>query len=1206
MDDQRQQDDALYYEELDADDKVIVDRIIAAKLEDKNTFSERQLEAEENQYFQSLTSEEKIRIARIAQTKEVNQKLEENLGVNAQSREYLSEQEQLEAKEYFDALSPRIKSKIESIISSQSKEEFDPSDLEAKELSYYSKLSREEKARLQRLAGMREVEQEIVEVAKNNQELRAVLSELDQPEDRLYYENLSPSDQDLTDQIVHAILRDRSSFKVRKLSTAEWHYFEGLSLNDQIKIDRIAQFTEEEKVNLAALNNGDSASHDKPKTRVGKLKFDTTEDKLYYKGLSKADQAMTDQIIAAIMEDRTSFSSRKLSSEEENYFESLSIEDQIRINRIARFRQAQAAGGLQLESEQPADRDYYESLSPSDQAMTDQIIAVLITDRQTFTTRKLNSEQEDYFTNLSQEDQIRIDRLAQAKQMEQVYLASNITHEDSIQNVDQKGASVFKTSNDQEKDQTEPALLSEINRAEDLGYYSSLSSNDQTMTDQIIVSIMEDRTSFSSRKLSSEEENYFESLSLEDQIRINRIARFRQAQAAGGLQLESEQPADRDYYESLSPSDQAMTDQIIAVLITDRQTFTTRKLNSEQEDYFTNLSQEDQIRIDRLAQAKQMEQVYLASNITHEDSIQNVDQKGASVFKTSNDQEKDQTEPALLSEINRAEDLGYYSSLSSNDQTMTDQIIASIMEDRTSFSSRKLSSEEEYYFESLSAEDQIRINRIARFRQAQAGGLQLESEQPADRDYYESLSPSDQVMTDQIIAVLIADRESFNTRKLNSGQEYYFNNLSREDQIRIDRLAQVKQIELVLISSTIESSESQTSKHHQLASISGQLYDLENNKPAVAVAVPLVDGTNKIVFIDTTDSDGRFEFVEVLMNRPYKIMGEIPKPQLHQMPKYAVQDLAINTIDDNAQIALTRKGHEGIQDQSDTTLTENEIEPNQFEFSDGLGSLQELAVVNDSISSTYYPDRQLATISGQLYDLQNHGPAVNIAVSLLDPREQIVQVDTTDSDGRFEFLEIVLNRPYKIMGELPEPQFHQIPRYAVQDLAINTIDDGKVMPFSDQSTESIDEATNDHNAETILVSQVEELGTLSEGSIELFDNIYFEFDHSAISTDAETALNKLVKAYLQETNLTIEIHGHTDNIGPNDYNYQLSQKRGKSTSNYLIAKGVSADHIVVVAKGEAKPIASNASPSGRKLNRRVSFYVQQHPSDAVVRSVPGN
>ena len=71
--------------------------------------------------------------------------------------------------------------------------------------------------------------------------------------------------------------------------------------------------------------------------------------------------------------------------------------------------------------------------------------------------------------------------------------------------------------------------------------------------------------------------------------------------------------------------------------------------------------------------------------------------------------------------------------------------------------------------------------------------------------------------------------------------------------------------------------------------------------------------------------------------------------------------------------------------------------------------------------------------------------------------------------------------------------------------------------------------------------------------------------------------------------LRIQINGHTDSIGTDKYNQDLSERRAKSAANYLINKGISRYRITCTGYGEDYPIDTNATEKGRARNRRVEI-----------------
>jgi OOP family OmpA-OmpF porin len=104
--------------------------------------------------------------------------------------------------------------------------------------------------------------------------------------------------------------------------------------------------------------------------------------------------------------------------------------------------------------------------------------------------------------------------------------------------------------------------------------------------------------------------------------------------------------------------------------------------------------------------------------------------------------------------------------------------------------------------------------------------------------------------------------------------------------------------------------------------------------------------------------------------------------------------------------------------------------------------------------------------------------------------------------------------------------------------------------------------------------------------------IHFDFDSDRILPVAVPMLDNLGQA-LQSPQLSpyrIQIEGHTDNIGSDDYNQNLSQQRAESVKRYLTQNfGIVPDRLVAVGRGEAEPVHDNHSPQGREKNRRAEF-----------------
>ena len=104
-------------------------------------------------------------------------------------------------------------------------------------------------------------------------------------------------------------------------------------------------------------------------------------------------------------------------------------------------------------------------------------------------------------------------------------------------------------------------------------------------------------------------------------------------------------------------------------------------------------------------------------------------------------------------------------------------------------------------------------------------------------------------------------------------------------------------------------------------------------------------------------------------------------------------------------------------------------------------------------------------------------------------------------------------------------------------------------------------------------------------------NIYFDFDKTTLKQESYVELNKVVEFLKQNASVEIEISGHTDSKGSDDYNLNLSQGRSQSVVDYIVSQGIESFRLTAHGYGETKPIDTNDTDAGRANNRRVEFTV---------------
>jgi outer membrane protein OmpA-like peptidoglycan-associated protein len=108
----------------------------------------------------------------------------------------------------------------------------------------------------------------------------------------------------------------------------------------------------------------------------------------------------------------------------------------------------------------------------------------------------------------------------------------------------------------------------------------------------------------------------------------------------------------------------------------------------------------------------------------------------------------------------------------------------------------------------------------------------------------------------------------------------------------------------------------------------------------------------------------------------------------------------------------------------------------------------------------------------------------------------------------------------------------------------------------------------------------------------LLDNIYFKLGSADLEPESFDTLNSMRRVFLDNPGIVIQIEGHTDSQGSDEYNLKLSQARAETVSNYIInVLGISGSQVSGIGYGESRPIAPNSTSKGRAQNRRIEFRV---------------
>lgn len=116
----------------------------------------------------------------------------------------------------------------------------------------------------------------------------------------------------------------------------------------------------------------------------------------------------------------------------------------------------------------------------------------------------------------------------------------------------------------------------------------------------------------------------------------------------------------------------------------------------------------------------------------------------------------------------------------------------------------------------------------------------------------------------------------------------------------------------------------------------------------------------------------------------------------------------------------------------------------------------------------------------------------------------------------------------------------------------------------------------------------------SEGEIavQLTNDILFDFNSADLRPESRATLRDLASNFQRYPDETVRVEGHTDNVGRPEYNQTLSERRAYSVKDYLVSSGMPSSRITAVGYGETRPKATNDTPEGRQLNRRVEIHIR--------------
>ena len=213
--------------------------------------------------------------------------------------------------------------------------------------------------------------------------------------------------------------------------------------------------------------------------------------------------------------------------------------------------------------------------------------------------------------------------------------------------------------------------------------------------------------------------------------------------------------------------------------------------------------------------------------------------------------------------------------------------------------------------------------------------------------------------------------------------------------------------------------------------------------------------------------------------------------------------------------------------------------------------------------NTYFCEQ---SIEGLVIDDKTEDPIPGASVRLIDEEGKILKELETDANGSYIFENLTCKKNYTLL--ISKSDFK---------------DDQKTVDTSDENGKVI--SVNSNLIPLIVDNQI------------VINPIFFDFNKSNIRTDAQFELENIVDVMRKHPTMTIKIESHTDSRGRERYNLRLSDKRAKSTRDYILSRGIDANRIEsAIGYGESQLLNECAngvecSEERHQLNRRSYFYI---------------
>ncbi|MCG3166905.1 MAG: hypothetical protein POELPBGB_02688 [Bacteroidia bacterium] len=323
----------------------------------------------------------------------------------------------------------------------------------------------------------------------------------------------------------------------------------------------------------------------------------------------------------------------------------------------------------------------------------------------------------------------------------------------------------------------------------------------------------------------------------------------------------------------------------------------------------------------------------------------------------------------------------------------------------------------------------------------------------------------------------------------------------------------------------------------------------------------------------------------------------------------------INTVDEDYNISMSTTGRygytsqfrpEGFGERDIYRVTFNDVEAERSLVRGSITNIADTLKINPNYKFPEFIMSVTHMETNELIGYYKPNSRSSNYVQILPPGEYCVYIqnplyfdtmDVVEVLGQSSFISEII-KDYTMRPD-PNAKYRMDQTYAmeipkVEEQNLSLADEIKELEKELQKLEKIKELGYDPSLMDVDITNTKKF---KPGDKIILERIYFDFDKDFIREESVVELSKLYYFMTSNPDMIVEVAGHTDSRGTDEYNIDLSKRRARSVQQWLAERGIKAKRVVTKGYGEAKPIMDNINadgsdnPEGRQMNRRIELTV---------------